>query len=68
MRRGLAGRVPGLPDRRTAVSVLDWALLALVSAGVLLALRAIRRGHTGGCCGDCARCGRRCGGDRDRED
>ena len=37
---------------------LDWLLLAVIATGTFFALRAVRRGHTGSCCGDCARCRR----------
>lgn len=43
---------------------LDWLLLAVIAAGTFFALRAVRRGHTGSCCGDYARCHRAaCGRD-----
>ena len=34
--------------------------LAVVELAVVLALRAVRQGRTGGCTGDCARCRRDC--------
>ena len=37
---------------------LDWLLLAVIATGTFFALWAVRRGHTGSCCGDCARCRR----------
>ena len=37
---------------------LDWLLLAVIAIGAFFAIRATRRGHTGSCCGDCARCRR----------
>lgn len=37
---------------------IDWLLLAVIATGTFFALRAVRRGHTGSCCGDCARCRR----------
>lgn len=40
------------------MGVLDWLLLAAVAVGVVFALRAARRGRSGGCCGDCTRCRR----------
>ena len=38
------------------MNLVDFLLLAALAAGVYLALRAIRRGHTGGCSGHCAGC------------
>ena len=39
----------------------SWAVLAAVAAAAGLALRAIRRGKGGACCGDCEACARECG-------
>ncbi len=47
------------------MSVLDWLILALVGALLVLAFRAARsrKGCScgSGCCGDCAACGMPCG-------
>jgi hypothetical protein len=42
------------------MSIPDVVLLALIGAGVFLALRAIRRGSSGGCCGSCGACRKNC--------
>ena len=42
------------------MSGADGVLLALIGLAVVLALRAVRQGRTGGCTGDCARCRRDC--------
>jgi hypothetical protein len=49
------------------MSVLDWILLAAVAAGVVFALRSMRRhkgcgcGGSCGCGGNCSACAGRCG-------
>lgn len=48
------------------MGALDWLLLAAVAVGVVFALRAARRGRSGGCCGDCTRC-RRTGCDKEKK-
>lgn len=47
------------------MGALDWLLLAAVAVGVVFALRAHRRGRSGGCCGDCTRC-RQTGCDKEK--
>lgn len=47
------------------MGALDWLLLAAVAVGVVFALRAHRRGRSGGGCGDCTRC-RRTGCDKEK--
>lgn len=47
------------------MGALDWLLLAAVAVGVVFALRAHRRGRSGGCCGDCAHC-RQTGCDKEK--
>ncbi|MDY4965879.1 MAG: FeoB-associated Cys-rich membrane protein [Dysosmobacter sp.] len=42
------------------MSGADGALLGLILLAVVLALRAVRQGKTGGCSGDCARCRKDC--------
>lgn len=47
------------------MGALDWLLLAAVAVGAAFAVRAARRGCSGGCCGDCTRC-RRTGCDKEK--
>ena len=42
------------------MSGADGVLLGLILLAVVLALRAVRQGRTGGCTGDCARGRRDC--------
>jgi len=42
------------------VSVLDILLLLLVALGLFFALRAVKRGKTGSCSGDCMSCSKNC--------
>ena len=59
MRCSMASRLAGLCHHRAVLmGPLDWLLLAVIATGTFFALRAVRRGHTGSCCGDCARCRR----------
>lgn len=40
--------------------MLTIIVLALLAAWLVYAIRKIRRHETGGCDGDCARCGKNC--------
>ena len=42
------------------MSGADLILLGILLAAVILALRAVRRGKTGSCSGDCAHCRKDC--------
>ena len=42
------------------MSGADLILLGILLAAVILALRAVRRGQTGSCSGDCAHCRKDC--------
>lgn len=42
------------------MGALDVLLLAAIAGAAYLALRACKKGKTGGCSGDCAHCGKNC--------
>ena len=60
VRRGLAGRLPGLSDRAAAMSWPDYVLLGLIAVGAIAAVMRIHRHGSGccgrGCCGNCEKC------------